>query len=194
MQPAAIPVVSASPFPAVVFIGGRPGIQAACPDRGIAQNVLHIAPAETGIGLQHQRDHAGGDRRGRRRAAKRIGVVAIQKAVIAIAVAQTVCRDRPGGSRYQQMSAIGGVVSNLSVCIQSTDCHRETASVKRLAIAVNVAVAGRFDVDGSQTTASVLGRFFKFGDIAIDVETRRAAIAVIGDIKVAQIIQRLEIS
>ena len=52
-----------------------------------AQDVLHVAPAEIGIGVQHERDDAGDDRGGGRRAAEIVRVVLLSARIEAEVVA-----------------------------------------------------------------------------------------------------------
>src|SRR5690349_13113043 len=85
VQPTAVPVVGAVVLPVVILVSAFDAAYAAANlGRRIGENVLHIAPAEIGIGLKHQGDNAGHDGRGTRGAAEAVGISRVRQPAVAV--------------------------------------------------------------------------------------------------------------
>ena len=141
-----------------------------------AQDVLHVAPAEIGIGVEHERDDAGHDRGGGRRAAEIVRVVLpsvrIEAKVVAFAPEQ-VRRDDPAPSFLgtiagrrgdQHAGAVVRIGRGEPVVARGCDRDGEARGVDAVAVRIEVVVAGGLHDHGAQPVAAGLGNLLVLVD------------------------------
>jgi hypothetical protein len=119
---------------------------------GVDQDVLDVAPGEAGVGLEHEPDDAGCERRGAARAAEAVGVAA---------------RPAGGGGAQRPAGGVGGDEQRRPALAEA-GAHAgvgdppdgDDAAVVGVAVHVDVvavaAVAGRPHVDVAEPAAPVL--------------------------------------
>ena len=141
VQAPAIPVVGFVPAPSEVLGVGGAAIDAACAHSAEGQDGVHIAPAQQGVGVQHQSHHARHNRRGSRSAAKGVGVVPGLQAVVARTGAGDVGGDGTGRCADQDVRTVSGIAGNVAIGTDRGHGDAVLRGVKPVAVAVFVVVA-----------------------------------------------------
>ena len=155
---------------------------------------MHVTPSQQGVGIQNQCHHPRHNGRGSRGAAKDVGVVPVEQSVVAHTQACDIGRDRAGRCTDQYVRPIGGITGDVPVRFDRGHGHAVLRSVQAIAIAVGIVVACRLDGDGAQATATEHRRIVELLHIGSGVEVGHSTVAVVGDIKILQGIQRQQVA